>query len=240
MKDELIKRLGMSNFENSFADLCNHKQTRTIREYEGQFDSGLKEQIKANVQAQRPPTLIESIGLAMVFISRYGKAEDPRPSPMVHRPNEPNRKELLVRNKAAVSLVSSSSSNISHKQNYSKGADKAFCFHYDKPYTATHTWKKLFFIELEQEPEATLEDLAIKEADPPEISLHTLTDSNSSNNVRTCQIKGRAAHESDDSSGEKLDSVAIYKQVSLVLLNSPFQVDFLLLPLECLLRMPIP
>ncbi|XP_024030339.1 uncharacterized protein LOC112094216 [Morus notabilis] len=37
LKDGLLKRYGMSAFENAFADLCKLKQTSTLREYQVQF-----------------------------------------------------------------------------------------------------------------------------------------------------------------------------------------------------------
>lgn len=50
------------------------------------------------------------------------------------------------------------------------------CYHCDKPYTTNHDCKWLFFIELEQDIEDTLETKfeAINEVKPPAISLHAL------------------------------------------------------------------
>ena len=68
MKEGIIKRFGISAYENSFANLWKLKQTGTLREYQTQFDrllvrdgvltdeqevgafiSGLKESLRADV-----------------------------------------------------------------------------------------------------------------------------------------------------------------------------------------------
>ena len=64
----------------------------------GAFISGLKESLRADVQAQRPPNLNEAIGLARVFESRSTKGQDLRVGPTSRRSNEPNRKEPALWN----------------------------------------------------------------------------------------------------------------------------------------------
>ncbi|KAJ4976464.1 hypothetical protein NE237_001570 [Protea cynaroides] len=124
-------------------------------------------------------------------------------------------------------------------------------------YRNGHDCKKLFFIELDQGPEETnelhLEEVdANPETEPPEISLHALMakiadtpitvliDSGSTHNFfnkEVPRVSGLPIEVGPPmrvmiASGEKLNSMGLCKQVSLYLLDSPFQIDFLLLPLE--------
>jgi hypothetical protein len=89
MKNSLHVRYGPTQFDDFYGDLTKLKQTGTVREYQAQYErlmsragrlsanqqiggfvSGLKENIRAEVQASRPSTLTVAVGLARLFEAR--------------------------------------------------------------------------------------------------------------------------------------------------------------------------
>jgi len=89
MKDGLHVRYSATQFDDFFGDLTKLRQTGTVREYQGQYERllsragrlsvtqqvsgfiiGLKESIRPEVQASRPPTLMAAMGLARLYEAR--------------------------------------------------------------------------------------------------------------------------------------------------------------------------
>lgn len=89
VKDGLHVRYGPTQFDDFFGDLTKLPQTGTVREYQGQYErllsragrlsvvqqvggfiSGLKENIRPEVQASRPTSLIVAVGLARLYEGR--------------------------------------------------------------------------------------------------------------------------------------------------------------------------
>lgn len=88
-KESLDARYGPTQFEDFFGDLTKFKQMGTVRDYQSQFErlltragkltpsqqvgcfiSGLRERLRADVQASKPSTFSAAVGLARLYEAR--------------------------------------------------------------------------------------------------------------------------------------------------------------------------
>lgn len=92
LKEGLNSRYGPTEFDDFFGDLTRLKQVGSVREYQSQFEKllsrvgklnqsqqvacfigGLKEDVRIDVQAMKPPTLSAAVGLARLYEVKYDK-----------------------------------------------------------------------------------------------------------------------------------------------------------------------
>ena len=102
-KSELMLRFGSAPYEDRFGELCKLRQTSTVREYQSRFERvlgkagtltdqlemacflrGLKEMLRADVQAQNPTKLSSAIAMGRIY---EGKAQEGKKGPSDFRPN---------------------------------------------------------------------------------------------------------------------------------------------------------
>jgi hypothetical protein len=212
LKAALHTRYGPTAFEDHFGDLTKLQQTGTVREYQLQFEQllsrvgklsvlhqlgcfvgRLRSNLRIEVQAARPTTVIEAIGLARLYEARNWSlkkppinedkctgqrdATPPLPSPNLGRPRQPPSRRL-------------SPAEMQERR------IKGLCFNCDEEFVPGHRCKKLFVIEriytIEEEWEATdpveIED---KQEDEPVISLYALTKTPSPQTMRVQGALGK-------------------------------------------------
>ena len=92
LKEGLNSRYGPTEFDDFFGDLTRLKQVGSVREYQSQFEKllsrvgklnqsqqvacfigGLKEGVRIDVHAMKPPTLSAAVGLARLYEVKYQK-----------------------------------------------------------------------------------------------------------------------------------------------------------------------
>ena len=90
LKEGLNSRYGPTEFDDFFGDLTRLKQVGSVREYQSQFEKllsrvgklnqsqqvacfigGLKEGVRIDVQAMKPPSLSAAVGLAQLYEAKY-------------------------------------------------------------------------------------------------------------------------------------------------------------------------
>ena len=163
MKEGLHIRYGPMQFSDFFGDLTKLRQTGTVREYQGQYEcllsgagrllvaqqmegfiSGLKNNIRPEVQACKPTSLTATIGLARLYEARLqaqrqvtnfsefkrgtGLANLPLPSVNLARHRSP-----MVRKLSPTKLKDC--------------RYRGLCFNCDDKFSLGHRCKKLFLIE---------------------------------------------------------------------------------------------
>jgi hypothetical protein len=199
LKDGLHVRYGPTQFDDFFGDLTKLRQTGTVQEYQGQykrllsragrlsvaqqiggFISGLKENIRPEVQASRPITLTSAVGLTRLY---EGRLLSQRRSPSFFEPRRtagpPNTPPLpssnLVRTRAPV-VRRLNPAELKDRR------DRGLCFNCDDKFSPGHKCKKLFLIEGVYEEEAEHPSPAREgeaeeeeEFEIPEISLHAIS-----------------------------------------------------------------
>jgi hypothetical protein len=199
-------RYGPTIFEDHFGDLTKLQQTGAVRDYQFQFEqllsrveklsvqqqlgcfvSGLKNTLRIEVQAARPKTITEAIGLARLYEARnggfkkYPTHEDRRSGkdpPLPQPTNSLNRTKTPATRRLSPAEMQDRRS-------------RGLCFNCDERFVPGHRCKKLFVIEGiytdegdEEEPQILEE---IGEDEEPIISLHALT---GSPNPQTMRVRG--------------------------------------------------
>ncbi|KAK2971290.1 hypothetical protein RJ640_001316 [Escallonia rubra] len=276
--DELFERFGPTRYQDCFGELTKLQQTGTVKEYQTQFSrlllragrllpeqqvgcfvSGLKESLKADVQACKPATLSAAVGLARLYEAR----------------NQHTKKIATSETKKPTNYrFNSSSSSLPVKRltpaELSERRAKGLCFNCNEKFGPGHRCKKLFLIEgcwsedeeeKDDEKEGELETNEGEEV--PEISIHAmcgakapqtmrvkgkmgarqvtfLIDSGSTHNFLNDKLatkiglipNSEGKFEVSVANGEKLCSSGRCKGVSMVLQGVPIMVDLYLLPLE--------
>ncbi|KAK2996971.1 hypothetical protein RJ639_026366 [Escallonia herrerae] len=153
--DELFERFGPTRYQDCFGDLTKLQQTGTVKEYQAQFSrlllctgrllpeqqvgwffSGLKESLKADVQACKPTTLSVVVGLAQLYEAH----------------NQHTKKIATSETKKPANYrFNSSNSSMSVKRltpaELSERRAKGLCFNCNKKFGHGHRCKKLFLIE---------------------------------------------------------------------------------------------
>nr|POE53804.1 hypothetical protein CFP56_67495 [Quercus suber] len=95
LKEGLNSKYGPTEFDDFFGDLTRLKQVGSVREYQSQFEKllsrvgklnqsqqvacfigGLKEGVRIDVQAMKPPTLSAAVGLARLYEVEYRKGAE--------------------------------------------------------------------------------------------------------------------------------------------------------------------
>ncbi|XP_028113652.1 uncharacterized protein LOC114311688 [Camellia sinensis] len=199
LKAELQARFGPTQFEDFFGDLTKLQQRGSVREYQTQFErlltragsltpqqqigcftSGLKESIRVEVQASRPPSLSAAVGLARLYEARVMAAN--------RRPSNLNQPPLFVNKGQEHSTISTSP--IPQIRRFSpteieEREQKGLCFHCNDKYGPRHVCKKLFIMEacwpdedMDVEPDEHSNEHPNESEhheDPPAISLHAMS-----------------------------------------------------------------
>jgi hypothetical protein len=199
LRSELHVRYGPTQFDDFFGDLTKLRQTGTVREYQGEykrllsragrlsltqqvsgFISGLKESIRPEVQASRPPTLTAAVGLARLYETRLTAQRRPSYSyyprrTMGQASTPPLPSASLVRNRSPV-IKKLSPAELKERR------DKGLCFNCDNKFSPGHRCKKLFLIEgiYEEDNELPNKEGAREtweddEHEIPKISLHAIS-----------------------------------------------------------------
>jgi len=198
MKNSLHVRYGPTQFDDFYGDLTKLKQTGTVREYQAQYEglmsragrlsanqqiggfvSGLKENIRAEVRASRPSTLIEAVGLARLFEARsvaqrkqVTMQEGRRITGPSHFPPMPSSNLSRGRSPMVKRL---------NPAELKERRDRGLCFNCDEKFSPGHRCKKLFLIEgvYEEEVDTGREEVAEnnyeEEEEVPEISIHAIS-----------------------------------------------------------------
>lgn len=150
----------------------------TITQQIGGFISGLCDDIRAEVQASRPNTLIAAVGLARLFEARQNSHRRTTGFSEIRRPTT-----------SAQQLPPLPSANLSRNRSpfikrlkpaeLKERRQRGLCFNCDEKFSPGHRCKKLFLIEgvYEEEEIGRLEDGEPnygEEEDVPEISLHAI------------------------------------------------------------------
>ncbi|XP_034198084.1 uncharacterized protein LOC117613593 [Prunus dulcis] len=279
-KQGLHDRYGPTQFQDFFGDLTKLQQTGSVRDYQTQFEklliragrltpdqqvgcfvSGLKENIKTDVQACKPQTLSAAIGLARLYESRnqtnrrYSPSDVKQPSTNIVTKSDRRQNFMPIKRLSPAELR--------------ERRDKGLCFNCDEKFRPGHRCKKLFLIEgcwpdVEDEAEGEYNaevDLAGEEL--PEVSIHAiygartpqtmrvhgnvgkhqmtfLVDSGSTHNFLSSKIARKAGinptgfgkFEVSVANGKKLASDGLCKGVCILVQGVPITVDMYLLPLE--------
>jgi hypothetical protein len=199
LKNGLHVRHGPTQFDDFFGDLTKLRQTGTVREYQGEYErllsragclsltqqvsgfiSGLKESIRPEVQASRPPTLTAAVGLARLYETRLTAQRRPSYSyyprrTMGQASTPPLPSASLVRNRSPV-IKKLSPAELKERR------DKGLCFNCDNKFSPGHRCKKLFLIEgiYEEDNELPNKEGAREtweddEHEIPKISLHAIS-----------------------------------------------------------------
>lgn len=114
MKEGLLVQYGPTQFDDFFGDLTKLRQTGSVREYQSQYErllsragklsvvqqiggfiSGLKDNIRTEVQASRPNTLTAAVGLARLFEARHQAQRRTLSFLEIRRPTGPPNFPLL-------------------------------------------------------------------------------------------------------------------------------------------------
>ncbi|XP_059441736.1 uncharacterized protein LOC132174039 [Corylus avellana] len=210
LKAALHTRYGPTAFEDHFGDLTKLQQTGSVKEYQLQFEhllsrvgklstqhqlgcfvSGLKGNLRTEVQAARPTTVTEAIGLARLYEAKYEaknwslkkppNSEDKRMNQWAVTPPLPS--ENLTQSKPPPTQ------RLSPAEMQDRRA-QGLCFNCDEKFVPGHRCKKLFLIEGVYADEENWEEVDVFEerrAEEPIISLHANTGTPTS---QTMRVKG--------------------------------------------------
>ncbi|CAL5377841.1 unnamed protein product [Camellia sinensis] len=276
-KQGLLNRYGPTQFQDFFGELTKLQQTGSVREYQAQFEkllvrvgrltpshqvgcfiSGLKESIKADVQASRPATLSAVIGLARLYEARcYSNRRTVHPEArktIPNRPSIPNSRPLPIKRLSPAE----------HHDRRSKG----LCFNCNEKFSPGHRCKKLFLIEGswsdEEDDDVDMEVIELKEnEETPGISLHAiygarapqtmkvrgrvgqhqitlLIDSGSTHNFLNSKVARKLGVSTNSAgrfevvvaNGEKISSSGRCKGICTIIQGVRITEDYFLLPLE--------
>jgi len=208
LKTALQTRYGSTSFEDHFGELTKLQQTGTVRDYQLQFEqllskverlsvhqqlgcfvSGLKGEVRIEVQAGRPKSVTEAIGLARLYESRNWSLKKP-----------PNTEERRTGSRDSAPPLPSS--NLTRTRNpptrrlstteMQERRARGLCFNCDEKFVPGHRCKKLFLIEgIYSAEENRGEEEAVGteewEEEEPVISLHALT---GTPNPQTMRVRG--------------------------------------------------
>ncbi|KAG6702641.1 hypothetical protein I3842_07G045800 [Carya illinoinensis] len=249
LKEGLRIRYGPTMFEEHFESLSKLQQMGSVREYQLQFEqllshvgklapnhqlrcfiNGLKEPVCTDVQAVRPTTITDGIGLARLFEARSMKRPlqldnkrqtklEPTPWPMpsanLSRTNTPiirrlNPNELQERRK------------------------KGLCFNSVEPFTRGHRCKKLFLIEgIYVQDDDGDDGVEVEEQynfiEEPRISLHAMLGSMPPQIMRVRVLLWTKVMVAN---GEKLDYEGRCNNVEVWVQGNQFSIEFFLLAIE--------
>jgi hypothetical protein len=279
LKAALHIRYGPTVFEDHFGDLTKLQQIGTVRDYQlkfeqllsrvgklsiphqlGCFVSGLKGNLRTEVQAMKPSTLTEAIGLARLYEAKNWSSK-----------KTPIQEDRRMGFKESAPPWPSSSQNHSkspatRRLNTAEMQDRrarGLCFNCEEKFVPGHRCKKLFVIE-------GIYDTDEEEGDPieggeeePIISLHALTgtphpqtmrvrgavgrfgltilmDTGSTHNFINVQVAARLGLKPTHTgnmrvivaNGEKLECTGVCAGIILWIQGEPFKIDFYLLPMD--------
>ncbi|XP_072066649.1 uncharacterized protein [Arachis hypogaea] len=160
-----LQQLGMvSDYYSEFIALANRTQIDPPDALEDCFISGLKSDIRREVKAQCPPSLMRAVTLARLYedkfssvpISTYGPASPrPQPTPAVaissNRPIQRNTLPPLLPNppqRPALPLMKSSVRKLSPAEIHSKW-EKGLCYWCDEKFSAAHRCPNRQYMQLQ-------------------------------------------------------------------------------------------
>ncbi|RVW22785.1 putative polygalacturonase [Vitis vinifera] len=168
-----------ANSRNSSAEWGKLNQSQQV----ACFIGGLKEGVRIDVQAMKPPTLSAAVGLAWLYEVKYHKRSSFNLEP----------KKTVSTNSTVTSRPPSSTPAIRRLSptELKERRDKGLCFNCDEKFALGHQCKKLFLIQgcwLEEDSGDGIRDIEEKEdKDELEISLHAMAGSPA---PQTMQIHG--------------------------------------------------
>ena len=173
----------MQEYQSQFKKLLNRVGKLNQSQQVACFIGGLKEGVRIDVQAMKPPTLSETVGLARLYEVKYQKRSSFNLEP----------KRAVSTNSIVTSCRPSSTPTIQRlsPMEMKEHRDKGLCFNCDEKFALGHRCKKLFFIErcwLKEDSGDGIGDIEEKEdSNELEISLHAMA---SSPTPQTMQIHG--------------------------------------------------
>lgn len=276
-KEGLHNRYGPTQFQDFFGELSKLQQTSSVRDYQTQFErllvrvgrlstehqigcftSGLKDTIRAEVQASKPSSLTAAIGLARLFEARNQATKRPL-SLDIKKPA--NSRSTTGENRSTLPTKRLSPAEMKERR------DRGLCYNCNDKFSPGHRCKRLFVIEGvwpngEDEPEEPQDHQDVQDEEIPEISLHAiagtqapqtmrvhgwivrqpiqiLVDSGSTHNFLNSQVARKAGVTPSEggcfevavANGEKLRSSGRCRGVGMKLQGVPILVDLYLIPL---------
>jgi hypothetical protein len=163
LKDALHVRFGLTQFEDFYGDLSKLTQAGSVKEYQCQFEkllsrvgklsqahqvgsfvSGLKENIRTEVQAAKPTTLNAAVGLSRLYeahVLAQGKPSfDSEPKPyQLQGWNQPQNLPFVRNSTPVIKRLT--------EAEMKDRIEGGLCFNCEEKFRPGHHCKKLFLIE---------------------------------------------------------------------------------------------
>uniref|UniRef100_A0A2N9GM02 Integrase catalytic domain-containing protein n=1 Tax=Fagus sylvatica TaxID=28930 RepID=A0A2N9GM02_FAGSY len=195
LKEGLLTRYGPTEFADFFGDLTKLKQTGSVREYQSQFErllsrvdrlsppqqvgcftSGLKDNLRVDVQALKPTSLSAAVGLARLYEAKNQNQKK------IFTPTDPRKPITTTTPNFSRTTPINTNSRRLNPTEIRERREKGLCFNCDEKFGPGHRCKKLFFIEacLDEEQMDIGEEDETDEIQPEEmdenlsISLHAI------------------------------------------------------------------
>ncbi|KAF8378270.1 hypothetical protein HHK36_029609 [Tetracentron sinense] len=208
-KEGLLSRYGPNQFCDSFDELTKLQQTGSVRDYQTHFEkllarvgpfpqaqqvscfvSGLRDSIKTDVQASRPSTLSDAIGLARLYEAR--NLSQRRATPPAPRPGFQLNTAIPTR-QPSIPVRKMSPTELQERRS------KGLCYNCNEKYSPGHRCKRLFVIEAcweEGDGDIIMEEDGEAEEqveETPKISLHAISGTCAPETMRVKGSLGRVA-----------------------------------------------
>ena len=195
LKEGLLTRYGPTEFADFFGDLTKLKQTGSVREYQSQFErllsrvdrlsppqqvgcftSGLKDNLRVDVQALKPTSLSAAVGLARLYEAKNQNQKK------IFTPTDPRKPITTTAPNFSRTTPINTNSRRLNPTKIRERREKGLCFNCDEKFGPGHRCKKLFFIEacLDEEQmdigeEDETDEIQLEEMDENlSISLHAI------------------------------------------------------------------
>ncbi|KAK0580835.1 hypothetical protein LWI29_006834 [Acer saccharum] len=214
-KEGLFARFGPNQFVDFFGELTKLRQIGTVKDYQTTFEkllakvgtlpqdrqvscfvSGLHDNIRTDVQANRPTTLTSAISLARLFEARELSLR--KPTSTASRINHQSRNTVVAENSHIRGTSSNGSSFAPVRkmttEELNERRRKGLCFRCNEKFGPGHQCKKLFLIQacLEESDDDVEMDLdggtEEQPMETPEISLHAMAGTFT---TQTMRVRGR-------------------------------------------------
>lgn len=275
-KEGIDSRYNSEKVLDFFGQLTKLRQKGTVQEYQIEFErllakagslpqdrqvscfiSGLRDTIRIDVQANRPSTLSNAIGLARLYEAKDFSYQRGVP---------PNAKVTSDTRSATASKFSTPQVKRLTIEEMNERKRKGLCFRCNDKFVPGHRCKKLFSIQVcqdDSDDDAEMEIVNDTVGQAPEISLHAMAGMHSSDTMRVMgslrnkkvsvlvdtgsthnfvcqqmaakvglQPTSKGGLEVMVASGERLSSSGKCSNTQLILQGTPLFVDFYILPLE--------
>uniref|UniRef100_A0A2N9J7H4 Chromo domain-containing protein n=1 Tax=Fagus sylvatica TaxID=28930 RepID=A0A2N9J7H4_FAGSY len=248
LKEGLLTRYGLMEFADFFGDLTKLNQTGNVREYQSQFErllsrvdrlsppqqvgcftSGLKDNLRVDVQALKPTSLSAAVGLARLYEAKNQNQKK------IFTPTDPRKPITTTTPNFSRTTPINTNSRRLNPTEIRERREKGLCFNCDEKFGPGHRCKKLFFIEacLDEEQMDIGEEDETDEIQPEEmdenlsISLHAIAGTPTPQTMRVkANVEGKLLVE------EKIPSNGRCPRIRVALQGTTLITDFYLLPLE--------